>query len=226
MIVDTHVHSSYSEECSEDLSSPRLILKMAKKRGLDAVCICDHDTTAGYRAALKVRRPDDPLVIPGCEVSTSRGHLLVIGLEQEWEKDIDPYVLVDEARSQGAVVVAPHPFYMSTISVSWLSRELRLAVEAFNAMASILVYPNLAASKFASKYNLPVTAGSDAHSFEIVGLGRTEFDGDDADDLVSAILTGRTRIYGSRPPLGFSVKFALRSLKGLLYQSIHPKQET
>jgi len=226
MIVDTHVHSSYSEECSEDLSSPRLILKMARKRRLDAVCICDHDTTAGYRAALKIRHPDDPLVIPGCEVSTSRGHLLVIGLEQEWEKDIDPYVLVDEARSQGAVVVAPHPFYMSTISVSWLGRELRLAVEAFNAMASILIYPNLAARKFASKYNLPVTAGSDAHSFEIVGLGRTECDGDGPDDLVSAILRGKTRIYGKRPPLGFSMRFAASSLKALLSGALHPTQES
>ncbi len=225
MIVDTHVHTSYSEECSEDSSSPRLVLDMAKKRGLDAVCICDHDTTSGYRAAVRERRSDDPKVFPGCEVTTSRGHLLVIGLDQEWEKGIDPYVLVDEARSQGAVIVAPHPFYMSTISVSWLSRELRLAVEVFNAMASIIIYPNLVASKFASKYGLPMTGGSDAHTFEVVGLGRTEFEGDDVDDLVSAISKGKTKVYGTRPPLGFSLRFALGSVKGLISRTLHPDEE-
>ncbi len=212
MQVDTHIHSSYSRESPPHRCNPRLILRTARRVGLDGICISDHDTIDGYLTAKRIRRDDDPLVIPACEVSTSRGHLLAIGVEESWEKGVDPLDVVDLCREEGGIVAAPHPFYLSTISVSWLARDLELAVEVFNAMASILVYPNLAAEKLASKYGLPRTAGSDAHSYELVGLGRTVADADDEDDFISEVRRGRVEIRGSRPKLGYAVRFALNSL--------------
>ena len=216
MKVDTHIHSSYSMESHPEKSSPSLILKAAIKSGIDGLCISDHNTMDGYREAIRIRRPGDPVVIPACEVSTSRGHLLVIGVDRDWPEDVEAEELVDQARSEGGIVSAPHPFYLSTISVSWLARELKLAVETFNAMASILVYPNLVARKFAAKYGLPVTGGSDAHTYEVVGSGLTVTDGDAVDSFLSDIARGCATVEGRRPALTYSIRFASRSALGAL----------
>lgn len=216
MKVDTHIHSSYSMESSPDRSRPNLILKAAAKAGIDGLCISDHNTMDGYREAARIRKPGDPIVIPACEVSTTRGHLLVLGVDRDWPEGVEPEEVVEDARSQGGVVSAPHPFYLSTISVSWLARELKLAVEAFNAMASILVYPNLVARKFATKYGLPITGGSDAHSYETVGLGLTLAESDTVDGFMSDIARGRSTVRGRAPGIGYSLRFASRSAAGAL----------
>lgn len=191
-------------------------MKSARKAGIDALCIADHDTQDGYREALRLRNDGDPLIIPACEVSTTRGHLLVIGVERAWEKGADPVEVQEAVESEGGLLSAPHPFYLSRISSSWLARELGTAVEVFNAMASILIYPNLVARKFASKYDLPVTGGSDAHRFEMVGLGVTETPSDDPDGFISDVRKKRARVYGQRPGLLFSARFALGSAAGML----------
>jgi predicted metal-dependent phosphoesterase TrpH len=216
MRIDTHIHTSYSNECDPERCTPELVLKAARRAGMDGVCISDHDTVEGYARAKSIARRGDPLIVPGCEVTTSRGHLLVIGVEGSWSKGIDPAEVVDEVREEGGLVTTPHPFYISTISASWLARELGLAVETYNAMASVLVYPNLVARKFAAKYGLPVTGGSDAHSWELVGLGFTETDSGSIDGFISDILEGRSRAMGRRPSLGWTAGFAARAALGSL----------
>ncbi len=216
MRVDTHIHSGYSMESSPDKCSPDLILKAAIKARIDGLCISDHNTMDGYREAVRIRKPGDPVVIPACEVSTTRGHLLVLGIDRDWPEGVQAEEVVDQTRSEAGIVSAPHPFYISTISVSWLARELKLAVEAFNAMASILVYPNMVARKFAAKYRLPVTGGSDAHSYELVGSGLTVTEGDTVDSFISDVARGRALVEGRRPPLGYSIRFASRSTLGAL----------
>jgi predicted metal-dependent phosphoesterase TrpH len=218
MKVDTHIHSNHSRECELEACSPELIMKAARKADIDALCIADHDTLDGYREAVRIRRTGDPIVIPACEVSTSRGHLLVVGVERCWAKGADPLEVHDVVESEGGLVSAPHPFYLSRISVSWLAEELGLAVEVFNAMASILVYPNLVADKFAKKYDLPVTGGSDAHRFDMVGLGITETPSDSVDGFISDVKKRRARAYGRRPGMWYSTKFALKSALGIISQ--------
>ena len=214
MRIDTHIHTSYSNECEPGRCSPELVLKAARLAGMDAVCISDHDTLEGYGKTRSIARPGDPQIVPGCEVTTSRGHLLVIGLERSWPKGTDPVEVVEDVREEAGLVTTPHPFYISTISASWLARDLGLAVETFNAMASVLIYPNMVARKFARKYGLPVTGGSDAHSWELVGLGFTETDSDSIDGFISDVLRGRSRAVGRRPSLGWTIGFATRAALG------------
>ncbi len=223
MKVDAHIHSSYSREGSPKTCSPELIVTAARRAGMDGICITDHDTMQGYRAALRIQRPGDPFILPGCEVSTNRGHLLVLGVECEMKEGVDAHELVDWARSEGGVVSAPHPFYISTISTSWLARELSLAVETYNAMASILIYPNPVARKFARKYRLPVTGGSDAHSYEMVGMGVTESQSDTPDGFMADLAHGHTTAGGRRPPVGFSIEFGLRSAYGIMAKRVKPR---
>ena len=72
---DLHVHTNASRDGE---SSVEDVLAAAVKAGLDAIAITDHDTTEGSLCALAAQNPG-VLIIPGIEVSTRQGHLLVLG---------------------------------------------------------------------------------------------------------------------------------------------------
>ncbi len=89
MKFDLHVHSHYSKDSKATLDD---ILNAALKRGLDGFAICDHDTIEGGLACEK-RALELGLkitVIPGVEVSSSRGHILVLGARKNIEPLLSP----------------------------------------------------------------------------------------------------------------------------------------
>lgn len=71
--LDLHIHSERSFDGCMSLSE---IVALARERGLNGVAICDHD-----RVLDEVPEFDDFLVIPATEVSTERGHLLGLFVE-------------------------------------------------------------------------------------------------------------------------------------------------
>ena len=73
---DLHVHSRFSRDGESRVEE---ILKRAEQVGLDAIAITDHDTTEGYHHARLCK--SRVLVIPGIEVSTRQGHLIVLGVD-------------------------------------------------------------------------------------------------------------------------------------------------
>lgn len=65
-IVDLHVHSS----ASDGTFSPEELMEEAKKAGLSAMALTDHDTTAGIKAAQVAADRLGIELIPGVELST------------------------------------------------------------------------------------------------------------------------------------------------------------
>jgi predicted metal-dependent phosphoesterase TrpH len=65
--IDLHIHSNKS---SDGDFSPFHIIHMAKKTGLKAISISDHDTVAAYPEALALGEKAGVEVIPGIELST------------------------------------------------------------------------------------------------------------------------------------------------------------
>ncbi len=65
--IDLHIHSNMS---SDGDFSPFHIIYMAKKTGLRAISISDHDTVAAYPEALALGEKAGVEVIPGIELST------------------------------------------------------------------------------------------------------------------------------------------------------------
>jgi predicted metal-dependent phosphoesterase TrpH len=91
--VDLHAHTLASAvageaalkaiDCPECFSNPAEVARQARLRGMDFVCITDHDTISGATSL-----SHDPLVIVGEEVTTRFPedgccfHLLVYGIDQ------------------------------------------------------------------------------------------------------------------------------------------------
>ena len=77
--IDLHTHSFYSDGSF----SPRVLLEEAKRKGLDAVALTDHDTVAGIPDFLEAAK-DFPEIeaIPGVELSSlyAARELHIVGL--------------------------------------------------------------------------------------------------------------------------------------------------
>lgn len=82
--LDPHIHTLYS---GDSKNIPDDIVKIAKKRGLDAIAITDHNTIKGYEVIAK-RNIEDILIIPGIEISTREGHIVALGITEEIENTL------------------------------------------------------------------------------------------------------------------------------------------
>src|SRR3990170_139142 len=102
--ADLHVHTIYSHD---SLITSKDLVFYAKKRGLTAVAVTDHNQVEG---ALKIAKETDFLIIPGTEVSSSNGDIIGLNLQEPIPKRISPEETVDRIHEAGGVAVACHPF--------------------------------------------------------------------------------------------------------------------
>jgi predicted metal-dependent phosphoesterase TrpH len=207
MRFDLHIHSNYSTDSNLSVDD---ILKQAVRKGLDGIAICDHNTVEGsLRAIQRVREMNLSLiVIPGMEISTSDGHLIVLGITE----DIQPGLTVSEtimiARQKGAVVIAPHPFKKNSIGYAAKDAD---AIETFNSRC--LFGENEKAKEMCLSLMKPEVGGSDSHLLAAIGLGFTEIDGHRSESSVlESIRTGKTRSGGQIIPPNIMMVHAVRGL--------------
>jgi hypothetical protein len=194
MKIDLHVHSNYSSDGS---LSPADIIRIARKKGLDGVAITDHDTAAGGLEAKKYET-DDFIVIAGIEVKTERGEIIGLFVTKEIKSRRFEDALI-EIKSQGGLVVVPHPFDSMRRSAFHVTDEEASfvdAIEGFNSRCILQNY-NRRAVTFAKKHNLPIVAGSDAHHSNEIGLAGIVTDNKNARD---AIRKGDITIFGKTSP--------------------------
>jgi predicted metal-dependent phosphoesterase TrpH len=78
MLVDLHTHTSIGSKDSR-ISPEELVIK-AKKRGLGAICITDHDSYKAVEKTRKIGVEKGLLVIGGTELTTNYGHIIVYGV--------------------------------------------------------------------------------------------------------------------------------------------------
>ncbi|HJK65448.1 MAG TPA: PHP domain-containing protein [Methanocorpusculum sp.] len=198
---DLHVHTNASRDGE---SSVEDVLAAAVKAGLDAIAITDHDTTEGSLCALAVQNPGI-LIIPGIEVSTRQGHLLVLGTTKVLAPKQDVLKTIAEAKALGAVTIVPHPFHRWRHGVGLRCKDALREADAVEALNSryIIGTANQKAAKMAKKYGRPVTAGSDAHNCKFVGFGITEIDAEERSvaAVLDAIREGRISCTCKKTPL-------------------------
>lgn len=90
-LIDLHVHSN----ASDGTMSPTELVKYADSKGLKAIALTDHDTTAGIEEAVQASMDSNVTVIPGIELAADYHgtdiHILGLNLDlssPEFQKEI------------------------------------------------------------------------------------------------------------------------------------------
>ena len=188
MLVDLHCHTSPKSSCSR--ATLEGLVAQARARGVDALCITEHDlrwTDDDLAAASKA--VDFPL-LRGVEVSTDVGHVLAYGeLRRPLWRGYSLEELVAEADETGAALVLAHPVrYLAGERAARAGRtppspeavaalpqwSLVHAVEAMSTQTTPDEHALVAAALAVAPR--PATAGSDAHDDEKAGAYATRFE--------------------------------------------------
>lgn len=223
--ADLHIHT----RVSDGLGTVEQVLEYIEHRtDLDVVAITDHeDATGGRRAReLAAKRGYRFEVVVGAEVTTLQGHVLALFIEEAPASFRGVESTLETIHRQEGLAVAPHPLSWLTRSVSRRTLD-RLAArnEAGVTFDGIeLANPSPAGRRTAAEaairnaewWRLPETGGSDAHHVGHIGTGWTEFDGEGADGLRTALLGGETRGGMSAYPSVFATGIG-RTVAGLAW---------
>jgi predicted metal-dependent phosphoesterase TrpH len=188
--VDLHTHSRFfhgfeGQPTAFDKIGFRLNVAVAQARELDGIAVTNHDYYTGFDVDT-----GDLEIIPGVEISTSEGHLLVVGPDPPRRTaagELTPQEAVDLAHRRNCAAVMAHPFRSGTV------KDADIAVDAVEVNGK---HPQTAPAvkELAKDRNLPLVGGSDAHYPFEIGRVVTKLDTDDltAEAAVSAIEAGNT----------------------------------
>ena len=177
--VDLHMHTDHSPDCATSVDT---LLETAKRVGLGAIAITDHNEVSG---ALEAReRADGIKVIVAEEVKTAdQGEVIGLFIEEKIARGMTLAETIAESRRQGGLVYVPHPFDRMH-SVPDYEHLLAVvddidAIEVFNPRVAFSAF-NEEAARFAAKYRIVAGAGSDSHVAQGLGsvkIRMRDFDG-------------------------------------------------
>jgi hypothetical protein len=201
-LADLHLHTIYSYDGTASLAA---VLSRAKQLGLDVIAITDHDEIKGALKAMEIAPNYGVEVIPGIEITTADGDLLAFFITEKVDAGLSLVETVLRVRELGGVCVAPHPMAggmgMKSLSGRTILKALRnplvaetlIGIEVYNATALDRI-SNYYASILASRLDIAHVGNSDAHTVGAIGLGSTEFEGNSAADLLTALKNKTTKI--------------------------------
>ena len=165
------------------------LIEGSKSLGLDGICLTDHDTFWTDEQIRDLSSKHDFLVIPGCEINTEAGHVLVFGLSKyEFGMHRPEFLQASVDKAEG-VMIAAHPYRRRFLEEpaerpgvreEMLERasgdeffQMCQGIEALNGRG--LAVQNSFSLELGGRLSANMTAGSDAHKVEQIGTVATEF---------------------------------------------------
>lgn len=194
LLVDTHVHTHYSD----GIASVARIERFCDSRGI-GVAITDHNE---IRGATSIYERERTPVIPAIEVGTEEGVDLLVYfpraelLEDFYREGVEPYLrsrfmsrswiqTIDcllVAREMGAYVSLAHPFALGRKSLDFQHGRrggpfVASVIEAVDAIelhnGGVHRQANLKARRYAETAGKRLTVGSDSHRLGTIGSNGT-----------------------------------------------------
>jgi predicted metal-dependent phosphoesterase TrpH len=198
--ADLHIHTTYSDDSSV---LPKILVETLVKHSIVKVAaVTDHDTVRGCGITRQLASAyPDILIIPGVEITTPVGDVLVLGAEETPPKPWTVPNVVDFARENGFVSVVAHPY--REYGMGDVAKDYKFdAVEVVNGGSS--PSENEEARKLAKLLSLPGTGGSDAHRQKDLFNVYTEIQaGLEVDEILHVIKRGLTKAVQT----GTSIRF-------------------
>ncbi|WP_232686311.1 PHP-associated domain-containing protein [Halobacterium zhouii] len=195
--VDLHAHTRFFHGFERagtafDPFGYRLLALAARARGLDGVALTNHDYCTPFEGG-------GVASIPGIEVTTTEGHVLVVGPDPPRRTrpgELTPNAVVSMAHDRDCAVILPHPFRRSKVRHSDADFD---AVELNGKSRRAWD----AAREVAADRALPLVGGSDAHYPFEVGRSYTRVDAESLApaDVADAIRGGHVEPAFSRDPV-------------------------
>jgi predicted metal-dependent phosphoesterase TrpH len=191
-----HMHTRWS---SDSLNEPAAVVRSALARGVDRVCITDHNQIAAA-LELKARFPDH--VIVGEEVKTAE-KVDIIGLyiAEAIPKGTPARETCERIHAQGGIVYMPHPYAPGKGGGGAILDVVDGLVDAVEGFNGRIHKPELnqRAVDWARARGLPLGAGSDAHGLFEVGRTYVEVPAfeDTAQGFLAALREGEIHGYYS-----------------------------
>ena len=203
--IDLHVHTVYSDGSG----TVEQVLDTARRRGLDGLAITDHNTVRAYYKAKTYHTR--LLVLPGFEVHTDAGDVLVLGLEEllprfdGWRFED----LIRSARNRRGLTILCHPGIERGMIHRWL-RCKPDAVEVLNASYPLMINVKRGWN-VALKLGVPTVGGSDAHDPQVIGDAYTEVDVEKpcCKSVIESIKAGKVTWGGGLSPISARFRIGL-----------------
>lgn len=174
MKCDLHVHTGYSYDSS---ASPKEMIDVALEKGIDCLAITDHNEIEGALEAIEYAKGKPILIIPGIEIKSKEGDILGLNVREIIPNQLSARETIKRIKELGGLAIIAHPFgWFCSFKGDLESLVSEVdGIEVLNA--SIFGPGNKIALDFAQKYNLAITAGSDAHFPNFVGRCYLEIPG-------------------------------------------------
>ena len=198
--ADLHVHTTYSSDSS--ILPKILVERLISHSFVKVAAVTDHDTVKACSITKQLAAVyPDILIVPGIEIATPVGDVLVLGAEETPPKPWTVQNVVDFAKENDLVSVAAHPY--REYGMGEEAKKQRFdAIEVVNGGAS--TSENEQARHLARLLDLPGTGGSDAHRQQDLFNGYTEIQaGLSVDEILHAIKKGLTKAVQT----GTSIRF-------------------
>ena len=189
MLIDLHCHTKVHSACSA--LTPDALVRAARARGLDGVCITEHDALWPLAEIERLAAEMDFVVLRGIEVTAEVGHVLVYGVSRHDPAMATLAELHRIVRTEGGLMYLAHPSRRYGALPPADLASVFDSVEAQNGTEGPLQNEN--ARLLARGLALPGIGGSDSHAVREVGVCATRFEDDVRDEasFLRALRSGR-----------------------------------
>lgn len=172
MLIDLHCHTAPLSACSA--LNVRELVDLARQRGLDGVCLTEHDRAWPEHELTVFREELGFPIFTAVELTTDLGHVLAFGLPGPESFSGIAAEVFEAGSSTGTLLYLAHPARDGLLRVTAETVRVFESVEAVNGSDTRL--QNMAATGLASGFRLPGIGGSDAHTPAEVGRAATRFE--------------------------------------------------